>query len=122
MINYKTRIYGKTKNISIAELRDVFGSDKADFIDIALLFGSRALDTHHSKSDYDFALKMRDDFDAPWGVKAEAYTVLSDILKLDDCDFDVIDLQNADSVIKESIKEGYIVLKGEEDEVSRLLR
>jgi len=65
---------------------------------------------------------MSDDFDAPWGVKAEAYTVLSDILKLDDCDFDVIDLQNADSVIKESIKEGYIVLKGEEDEVSRLLR
>ena len=40
---------------------------------------------------------------------------------LDDCDIDIVDLNDMDKVIKDSIKEGFIILKGDEDEISRLL-
>ena len=121
MMNYKTRTYGTTKELSIDTMKVAFCDKKADFIKAALLFGSRALGRQHHKSDYDFALLMSEDTDAPWGVKSKAYIVLEELLKLDDCDIDIVDLNHMDGVIKDSIKEGFIILKGDEDEISRLL-
>ncbi len=121
MMNYKTRIYGTTKELSVDTMKAAFSDKKVDFIKIALLFGSRALGRQHNKSDYDFALLMSEDTDAPWGVKSKAYIVLEELLQLDDCDIDIVDLNNMDNVVKDSIKEGFIILKGDEDEISRLL-
>ena len=121
MMNYKTRTYGTTKELSIDMMKDAFSDKKADFIEVALLFGSRALGKQHYKSDYDFALLMSRDTDAPWGVKSKAYIVLEEILMLDDCDIDIVDINDMDNVIKDSIKEGFVILKGDEDEISRLL-
>ena len=117
----KNRIYGKTKELDIDELKEAFEDERASFISIALLFGSRAINKAHSRSDYDFALLMQKTGDEPWGVKAKAYHIVGALLGLDDCDIDIVDLANADKVIFDSIKEGYVVLKGDEDEVSRLL-
>ncbi len=117
----KNRIYGKTKELDIDTLQEAFNDERASFISVALLFGSRALKTHHSRSDYDFAFVMKKIGDEPWGVKAKAYHVVSDLLDLDDCDFDIVDLLGADEIIIDSIKDGYILLKGDKDEVSRLL-
>ena len=117
----KNRIYGKTKELDIVTLQKSFKDDRASFISVALLFGSRALGTHHSRSDYDFAFVMDKIGDEPWGVKAKAYCVVGDLLDLDDCDFDIVDLRGADKIIIDSIKEGYVLLKGDECEVSRLL-
>jgi len=121
MINEKSRIYGTVKKLSVDELKDAFARPEAGFIDVALLFGSRAEGTSNVRSDYDFALLMKKDCDTPWGVKSKAYNVLMDILGLDACDLDIVDLSNAESVIMASIKDSYIILKGDSDEISRLL-
>jgi len=102
-------------------LKNAFKDDKASFISVALLFGSRAGDDYHSRSDYDFALLMHKEGDEDWGIKAKAYNVVGEILGFDDCDFDIVDLNGADRVVIDSIKENYILLKGDLDEVSRLL-
>ena len=121
MINYKNRIYGITKEIDTQELEMLFQKPEAWFIEVALLFGSRVTGTAHSRSDYDFALFMNQSADEGWGLKAKAYTLLSDLLGLDDCDIDIVDLKMADKVILDSIKEGFIILKGNKDDISRLL-
>ena len=41
------RIYGRTKEINIEELRSKFHSDKLAYIKLAVLFGSRASDSYH---------------------------------------------------------------------------
>jgi len=56
MLNEKSRFYGKTKLISIAALKNVFNAKLFDYLDIVILFGSRALETSHERSDYDFAV------------------------------------------------------------------
>ncbi len=121
LIDEKSRVYGRTKALSIDTLKNAFTSAEADFIEVALLFGSRALERQHPRSDYDFALLMNENSDAPWGVKAKAYNLIEDLLGLDSCDIDIVDLKNADPVVKESIKEGYVILKGNKDAISRLL-
>jgi len=121
MINEKSRIYGTVKNLSIDELKDAFSQPNADFIEVALLFGSRSDGTGHARSDYDFALLMNKDCDTPWGVKSKAYNILMDILGLDTCDLDIVDLSNAEKSILDSIKDNYKVLKGNLDEISRIL-
>ncbi len=60
---------------------------------------------------------MDEKCDAPWGVKAKAYNLIEKLLGLDACNIDIVDLKNADYVVKESIKEGYIILKGNKDAV-----
>lgn len=120
MFYEKNRIYGTTKVYTVSQLRQAFQDPRADFIKTALLFGSRALGKAHSKSDYDFALVMEDDGNAPWGLKAKAYNTIEDILKLDACDIDIVDLETADSVVLQSIEEGYIVLKGDKNDISGL--
>ncbi len=120
MINEKNRLYGKTKDIDQDTLKKLFHDKRLDFIQIALLFGSRTRESYHSRSDYDFALLM-DESNEPWGVKSKAYIEIGDVLGLDDCDFDIVDLKNANPTIKESIKESYILLKGDSNEVCKIL-
>ncbi len=122
MLNYKNRIYGKTKEIDPSTLKKLFHNKKLDFITIALLFGSRAREKHHNRSDYDFALLMDSSADDGWGIKAKAYNLIGDLFDLDDCDFDIVDLQHSDNIILDSIKENYIILKGDKNEISRLLK
>ena len=122
MIYEKNRIYGQTKRLSFKELREIFEDPKLSFITTALLFGSRAVGSEHPKSDYDFALIFKKGDDYRWGAKAQAYRVLQELLDLDDCDIDIVDLNSVDSLIFDSIKEGYVILKGDENEVSRILR
>ena len=120
MINEKSRVYGKTKYISINELKSLFKDKELDFIKIALLFGSRARGDYHTKSDYDFAVLAKDDFKSEWGLKSAIYLKLNEFLGLDDCDIDIVDLKNAQSSIINDIKSCHIILKGSEGEVSRL--
>ena len=117
----KNRVYGKTKKIDIDTLKDAFCDDRASFISTALLFGSRADGSYHDRSDYDFAFLMEKTGDETWGVKAKAYNIVYEMLGLDDCDVDIVDLDDMDKVVKESIRECYILLKGDADEVSRIL-
>jgi len=46
---------------------------------------------------------------------------IGDKLGLDEVDYDVIDLDIATLEMKASVKKGYIVLKGNEDYISRIL-
>lgn len=122
ILQEKNRIYGKTKEIDTISLKKAFADERFDFVQLALLFGSRVTGKAHSKSDYDFAILTKENIDAPWGVKAKAYNVIEEVLGLcGECDFDVVDLKNANSVILDSIKEAYLILKGDESEFSRLL-
>ena len=119
MLNDKNRNYGKTKELTVAELKDGFAS--LDYVDIAILFGSRAAGSAHDKSDYDFALLMKKDADEIWGMESKAWSDIHDIFSLDDCDYDVINLARTSQAMKDSIKTGYIVLKGDKDDISELL-
>ena len=69
MIHYKKRLYGKTKNISIKELKELFSKKELSYIKLALLFGSRATDSANSKSNYDIDVLTEPKVDAPWGVE-----------------------------------------------------
>jgi len=121
MISGKNRIYGKTKLFTHEQLKELFQDKRFEFIIVALLFGSRAVGSYHDRSDYDFAFFMDKSYNTGWGIKAEAWVAVEEVLGLDDCDFDIVDLEKADEVIKHSIKEGYIILKGDKDEASRIL-
>jgi len=120
ILQEKNRIYGKTKKVDITTLKKLFHDNRLSFIKVALLFGSRSKKEEHLKSDYDFALLMDKKADEGWGVKAKAYSLISEILGLDECDFDIVDLDGASSTIIASIKESFIILKGDKDEVSRI--
>jgi len=104
------------KDISIEELKKLFST--IDYLDIVLLFGSRALGKSNSFSDYDFAIAG--EFENSWEF-AKSWIDIASLLDLSDEDIDVIDLKNASKLLKSSIKEGYVVLKGEKSEVLRLL-
>ncbi|WOE70322.1 nucleotidyltransferase domain-containing protein [Hydrogenimonas thermophila] len=116
----KNRIYGTTKKLDIDTLKKLFNDKRLSFVKVALLFGSRADGRENLKSDYDFALLMDKEADDGWGVKAKAYDLIGQIFDLDECDFDIVDLSCANSGIIESIKNSFIILKGSEDEVSRI--
>jgi len=83
MINEKNRIYGKTKEISLDKLKELFNHKELNFIKIALLFGSRARGDYHNRSDYDFAILMDNSVDKSWGAKTTAYLMISKVLQLD---------------------------------------
>jgi len=112
------RVYGNVKEISIQELQNIFSM--LSYIDVALLFGSRASGNFTHKSDYDIAVLGQGDF--TYGLQAQVWADLSQKLDLDMNDIDIVDLQKVDIVLKDSIKEHYIALKGDADEISRLLR
>lgn len=118
---YKNRYYFKTKYLDIDKLKDIFSNTKIEYLDVVLLFGSRALDNYHDKSDYDFAVYTSKDLKNSWGDSAKFWDDFSDILPLHECDYDIIDLSHATKEMKDSIKEGYIVIKGDKGAVQRLL-
>ena len=118
-MHYDKRLYGKTKNIHVEELKKTFAS--LEYVKIALLFGSRATKGAKSKSDYDFALWMDNLLNEPWGMKAKAWSEIPSLLGIADYDIDIIDLRNADKLIKSSINKAYIVIKGDHNEIRRIL-
>jgi predicted nucleotidyltransferase len=120
MINYKSRIYGKTKEISLEQLKELCKTQRLSYLDVILLFGSRANGTARRQSDYDFAV-YGDSSDAPFGLQAKAWMDLSMVMDVSEYDIDVVDLANIDDLMKDSIKSGFIVLKGEMDDISGLL-
>ncbi|MGZ8548334.1 MAG: nucleotidyltransferase domain-containing protein [Sulfuricurvum sp.] len=115
----KNRLYGQTKNLSSEEL--IRGFVSLPYVKTAFLFGSRASGRAHSKSDYDFALDMESLPEETWGMQAKAWMDVCDVLGLREYDIDVVDLARADALIKHSVAENYILLKGDENDVSRLL-
>jgi len=117
---YNKRIYGRTKEINIEELRSKFHSDKLAYIKLAVLFGSRASGRGHFQSDYDFALLSDDNEQAEWGMDAKYWNDIGDVLKLSDCDYDIVNLKKVDSNLLSSIKEHYVILKGDENELQRV--
>jgi hypothetical protein len=119
MLNEFSRSYGKTKVLTIEALKEGFAKSQFSYVQIALLFGSRACGTQNDRSDYDFALLMCDEQTA-WGMQSKAWHDIGIAFNLSDQDIDVIDLAVADKVIIESIKKGYWLLKGSEDDVERL--
>ena len=120
MLNDKNRIYGKTKNFSVEDLKVLFRNEKLDYLSVVLLFGSRADGTATRQSDYDFAV-AGDSKDAPFGIQAKSWIDISMLMDVSEYDIDVVDLTCADKLLKSSIAEQYIILKGEPNEVSRLL-
>ena len=115
------RIYGRTKELSVEELRELFQDSRLAFIEVALLFGSRAKGKTHPRSDYDFALLMKEDADVGWGSKARAYNAIEEVTGLGDGDIDIVDLAHLNRAIKHTIKEAYIVIKGSADAIARVL-
>lgn len=120
--HYKRRIYGKTKHIDTDILKEMFSDSRLAFVQMAALFGSRAQGKESMTSDYDLALVMRPDADEGWGASARAWDALCDVTGLSCEDIDVVDVLKASDAMKASIAEGYILLKGSEDEFSKLLR
>lgn len=118
---YNHRLFSKTKEISYSELIEKFNKKELEYITIALLFGSRSNGTNHIKSDYDFAI-LTDDTDQPWGSISKAWNDIGDILDLPEYDYDIVDLKEANSAIIESVKDSYILLKGDKHELQRLFR
>lgn len=112
------RVYGRVKEIKIENLKEVFST--LSYVDLALLFGSRATGRSTYKSDYDIAVFGDGDF--IYGIQAQVWSDLLQKIDIDMNDIDIVDLQKADRVLKDSIKEHYIALKGDPDEISRLLK
>ncbi|WP_457597020.1 type VII toxin-antitoxin system MntA family adenylyltransferase antitoxin [Hydrogenimonas sp.] len=104
-----------TKSLTISQLRAAFAA--LPRIRLALLFGSRAKGNPHPFSDYDFAVLM--DGDA-W-ERGEVWVELANLLEIGDEQIDLVDLSKATKGLKEEIASAHILLKGTEDELSRVL-
>lgn len=115
----KNRKYGSTKNLSLAELKNKI--DSLSYIKTAFLFGSRASGETHAKSDYDFAFEMEKLPEEHWGMQAKAWMDVCDVLGVKEYDVDIIDLSSADSYLKRAIAQNYVLLKGDKNDISRLL-
>jgi len=117
----KKRLYSSTKQISPDELRRTFSD--IDFVTHALLFGSRAQGKVHARSDYDLAViyDPKAQFEV-WGAEAHLRNVLLPILDLDDIDVDIVDLSKANEALRQSILDGYLVLKGSDEKIRRVLK
>jgi predicted nucleotidyltransferase len=119
---YNKRVFGKTKNISHDNLKVLFSNEKLNYIKLVLLFGSRVSQDYHLQSDYDFAVLVDDGFKNDWGEMSSVWNDICDVLNLADCDIDIVDLKNCNSGIINSIKENYIILKGDDSELQRLFK
>ena len=113
------RKYGTTPSLSIEALRR--GFEMLSYVDAALLFGSRARGESKEKSDYDFALLMDTRSDEGWGMQSKAWMDLCRLFGLKEYDLDVVDLTAADDLMRQEIAESYILLKGRNDDIRRLL-
>lgn len=119
MIHESRRVYGRVKTLSIQELQQAFA--QMTYVEIALLFGSRAGADSTPQSDYDFAVLMDKSEPAAWGHLALARSELGDILDLADEDFDVVDLAIASPEMLKSIESQFRILKGDELVIRSLL-
>ncbi len=119
-MNFKKRVYGKTKEYTVEQLKELFSQDRLDYISFALLFGSRVESKYHTQSDYDFAIYPKDIKYDSWGIDAKLYNDIGDVLDLPEYDYDIINLKTVKSNILNSIKGKYIMLKGEDNEFQRL--
>ena len=93
-----------------------------NYIKLVLLFGSRSKNEQNVKSDYDFAIIFDKNRTYKWGAISKAWSDIGKILGLADYDYDVVDLANADKLLINSIMESYVILKGDEDELSKIFR
>jgi predicted nucleotidyltransferase len=118
-MNTDRRIYGTVKDITREELVAAFAS--CDGILIAVLFGSRSSGKFVAKSDYDFAVVMDKNLPAPWGHLGQARNEIGQLLQLPDGDFDMVDLDTAPVALRRSIREDFILLKGDQSELFRIL-
>jgi len=116
----KSNRYLSTKSYTIDELVAIFRDKRFCKIDNIVLFGSRARGDISARSDYDFGV-VYSDIESSWGAMAEIYNDFLDILNLQEYQLDIVDIANANRYIKESIKENFIVLKGERDELLNYL-
>ena len=74
MIHESRRVYGRVKTLSIQGLQQAFS--KPPYVEMALLFGSRAGADSTPQSDYDFAVLMDKSGPAAWGHLALVRTEL----------------------------------------------
>ena len=116
----KNRTYGSTKHIDIDTLKKKFQDKKLSYIRLAVLFGSRANGTQNPQSDYDIAILADSKLKYDWGALSKAYNDIGDVLNIAEYDYDIVNLENADSLIKNSIRENYQILKGDDDEFQRI--
>jgi len=113
--------YLPTKSYNIDELISLLEDKRLENVSVIVLFGSRARGDISTRSDYDFGV-VYSDIDSSWGAMAEIYNYFFDILDLQEYQLDIVDIINANREIKESIRENFILLKGERDELFKLLR
>ena len=116
----RKRLFGKTKDLTYIQLQELLNIKKLDYIEIIVLFGSRADNTQHIQSDYDFAIYAKESSKYGWGVISEVWNDIGEVLDLAEYDYDIVDLAYANRSIIGSIKENYILLKGDRDELQRL--
>ena len=121
-MNEQHRLYGRTKIISEDELKHFFNLNVFDYMDIVLLFGSRARGDFHQRSDYDFAVLLADDDSHDWGSLSKAWVDIGENLNLNEVDYDVIDLSTMTPQMKDSIKKSYKIIKDKTNDVSRIFR
>ena len=122
MVNDTRRIYGTVRDIPVEELVEAFGC--LDQIRGAVLFGSRACQkapASGSRSDYDFGVVLDKTVPCDWGHLASARVAIGQKLQLPDIDFDVVDLEIASTELKKSIREKFMMLKGDRNVILRLL-
>ena len=115
----KNRKYGRTPELSVDKITTALES--LTYIKTAFLFGSRVTGSQNPKSDYDFAFEMSNNSDADWGMQAKAWMDICDLLNLKEYDVDVVDLSHTDTLLKKTIREHHILLKGDPNDISRLL-
>ncbi len=114
-----SRAIGRTNELSLQRLIEIFAVISE--VKLAVLFGSRAGEDFDPRSDYDIAVLMER---SEGGLDDPFYALYADLpirMKVQECDLDLIDLRKADFLLKQSIKKNYKIIKGPEDEISRLL-
>lgn len=114
------RVIGRTNQLSLEELINIFHDQKK--VKAAVLFGSRAGNSVGPQSDYDIAVWM--DCPVGGGLEDPFYTLYANLpvqMNIQECDLDLVDLRKADAFLKRSIKENYKIIKGNKDEISRIL-
>lgn len=115
----KRRRYGKAPLISLDRMQAFFGEQS--FVNMAALFGSRARGTALEKSDYDFVVIFQGPSLDPWGNIAVLRSKIESTLGLAEEDFDLVDLDVADTAVLSGIMAGYQILKGTQIEFQRIL-
>jgi len=117
----RKRVYGKTPELSIEQLKDIFHDKRLKYIEAAFLFGSRASKGFSLQSDYDFAVLPTQNVEAPWGMSAKLWDDITQVSGLAEYDLDIVNLHSVTENMKKSIQENFVVLKGDEDALWRIL-